>query len=82
MFTRSVSFTFSISSFHIWVLLCFNFHIFYFQYLFEIDEKDDEVLIALTQKSGRDEGQKDTIGFTVMQVSVGRSIDEACCVRV
>jgi len=40
------------------------------QYAFDVVEKEDDVLIHLTQKSsrGQGDGQNNTIGFTILKV--------------
>jgi calpain-5 len=43
------------------------------QYLFDVSEQEDEILVALTQKASRDANiPKATIGFTLMKVEVNR----------
>ena len=47
--------------------------------MFDIDEKEDEILVALTQKAGRDcDKAKDTIGFTIMKVHTFVYINNDC----
>ena len=47
---------------------------FQFQIRFDVKEKEDEVLLGLTQKTGRGDetvDKKTTIGFTIVRVSNG-----------
>ena len=50
---------------------------FRFQIRFDVKEKEDEVLLGLTQKTGRGDetvDKKTTIGFTIVRVSNGAVI--------